>query len=54
MLSRVEGMSADALQTAVDFQGGSFGEFLANLDGRLGVNVGRERRALRGPAHGDG
>ncbi len=39
MLSRVEGMSAEALQTAVDFTGGSFGEFLGNLDGRLGVNV---------------
>jgi N-acyl-D-aspartate/D-glutamate deacylase len=39
MLSRVEGMSAEALQTAVDFSGGSFGEFLGNLAGRLGVNV---------------
>jgi N-acyl-D-aspartate/D-glutamate deacylase len=39
MLSRVEGMSADALQTAVDWQGGSFGAFLDNLDGRLGVNM---------------
>ena len=39
MLSRVEGMSAEALQTAVDWKGGSFGEFLGNLDGRLGVNM---------------
>jgi N-acyl-D-aspartate/D-glutamate deacylase len=39
MLSRVEGMSADALQTAVDWTGGSFGAFLDNLDGRLGVNM---------------
>jgi N-acyl-D-aspartate/D-glutamate deacylase len=40
MLSRVEGMSADALATAVDFQGGSFGDFVDNLDGRIGVNMG--------------
>ena len=39
MLSRVEGMSADALQTAVDWTGGSFGAFLDNLEGRLGVNM---------------
>src|SRR4051812_8612385 len=39
MLSRVEGMSAAALQTAVDWGGGSFGAFLDNLDGRLGVNM---------------
>jgi len=40
MLSRVEGMSADALSTGVDFRGGSLGDFLDNLDGRVGVNVG--------------
>jgi N-acyl-D-aspartate/D-glutamate deacylase len=40
MLSRVEGMSADALATGVDFPGGSLGDFLANLDGRVAVNVG--------------
>ena len=40
MLSRVEGMSADALATGVDFAGGSFADFLANLEGRLGVNMG--------------
>ncbi len=39
MLSRVEGMSADALRVAVDWSGGSFGEFLAGLQGRVGVNV---------------
>jgi len=39
MLSRVEGMSADALQAAVDWKGGSFGAFLDNLEGRLGVNM---------------
>jgi N-acyl-D-aspartate/D-glutamate deacylase len=39
MLSRVEGMSADALQAAVDWKGGSFGAFLDNLEGRLGVNL---------------
>ena len=40
MLSRVEGMSGDALAAGVTFEGGSLGDFLANLDGRIGVNVG--------------
>jgi N-acyl-D-aspartate/D-glutamate deacylase len=40
MLSRVEGMSADALRTGVAFRGGTLGEFLSGFDGRLGVNVG--------------
>jgi N-acyl-D-aspartate/D-glutamate deacylase len=40
MLSRVEGMSADALAAGVDFGGGTLGDFLDNLEGRVGVNVG--------------
>ena len=40
MLSRVEGMSAEALQAAVDFEGGGVGDLLAGLEGRVGVNVG--------------
>ncbi len=40
MLSRVEGMSADALAKGVDFPGGTLGDFLDNLEGRVGVNVG--------------
>ena len=40
MLSRVEGMSAEALQQAVDFTGGGVGDLLAGLEGRIGVNVG--------------
>ena len=40
MLSRVEGMSADALRAGVPFRGGTLDDFLAGLDGRLGVNVG--------------
>jgi N-acyl-D-aspartate/D-glutamate deacylase len=40
MLSRVEGMSADALAEGVTFKGGTLGDFLGGLDGRLGVNVG--------------
>jgi N-acyl-D-aspartate/D-glutamate deacylase len=40
MLSRVEGMSAEALATSVDFAGGSLGDFIDNLDGRIGVNIG--------------
>ena len=39
MLSRVEGMSADALAAGVDFAGGSLGDFLDGLEGRVGVNV---------------
>jgi len=40
MLSRVEGMSADALAAGVTYRGGGFAEFLAGLEGRIGVNVG--------------
>jgi N-acyl-D-aspartate/D-glutamate deacylase len=40
MLSRVEGMSPAALGAGMAWRGGSFGEFWARLDGRLGVNVG--------------
>jgi N-acyl-D-aspartate/D-glutamate deacylase len=39
MLAKVEGMSAAALAEGVDFRGGSVGDFLANLDGRIGVNM---------------
>jgi N-acyl-D-aspartate/D-glutamate deacylase len=39
MLAKVEGMSAEALAAGVDFAGGSVGDFLANLDGRVGVNM---------------
>jgi N-acyl-D-aspartate/D-glutamate deacylase len=39
MLSRVEGMSAPALQEGVTFGGGSFGDFLAGFDGRIAVNA---------------
>src|SRR5688572_12877738 len=40
MLSRVEGMSAEALAAGVTFAGGSFAEFLGGLEGNVGVNVG--------------
>jgi N-acyl-D-aspartate/D-glutamate deacylase len=39
MLSRVEGMSAPALRQGVPFRGGTFGDFLGGLEGRVGVNV---------------
>ncbi len=39
MLAKVEGMSAEALIEGVDFSGGSVGDFLGNLDGRIGVNM---------------
>jgi N-acyl-D-aspartate/D-glutamate deacylase len=38
MLAKVEGMSAEAISSGVDFAGGSVGDFLGNLDGRVGVN----------------
>src|SRR5207247_4059166 len=38
-LARVEGMNADALTAGVTFEGGSFGDFLGHLSGRLGVNL---------------
>jgi len=40
MLSRVEGMSADALAEGVRFRGGTIADFLDGLEGRLGVNMG--------------
>ena len=40
MLSRVEGMSADALAAGVTFKGGTLADFLAGFDGKLGVNMG--------------
>lgn len=39
MLSRVEEMSGPALREGVTFKGGSVGDFLRNLEGRIGVNV---------------
>ena len=39
MLSRVEGMSPEALNAGVSFSGGSFGDFLHALEGRIGVNL---------------
>jgi len=55
MLSRVEGMSSDALTVGVDFEGGSVADFLANLEGRIGVNVGANvgHCALRRQVMGD-
>ncbi len=40
MLSRVEGMSADALAAGLRWSGGSFGQYLHALDGRIAVNMG--------------
>lgn len=39
MLAKVEGMSADALLEGVPFRGGSLGQFLSMLEGRIGVNM---------------
>jgi N-acyl-D-aspartate/D-glutamate deacylase len=39
MLSRVEGMSEAALSAGVPFAGGSMGDFLDGLEGRVAVNV---------------
>jgi N-acyl-D-aspartate/D-glutamate deacylase len=40
MLSRVEGMSKEALAAGFRFGGGSFADFWARHDGRIGVNAG--------------
>jgi N-acyl-D-aspartate/D-glutamate deacylase len=40
MLSRVEGMSADALAQGMRWQGGTFGEFWDRVEGRVAVNIG--------------
>lgn len=40
MLSRVEGMSKEALAEGFEFAGGSFGDFWGRLDGKIGINAG--------------
>jgi N-acyl-D-aspartate/D-glutamate deacylase len=56
MLSRVEGMPAESLAAGVTYGGGSFGDFLAGLDGVVGLNVAAYvghsavRRAVMGDA----
>lgn len=40
MLARVEGMPLDALRAGPPWRWRSFGEYLAEFDGRLGVNAG--------------
>lgn len=40
MLSKVEGMSLDALRAGIDWRWESFGEYLDALDGNVGVNIG--------------
>jgi N-acyl-D-aspartate/D-glutamate deacylase len=40
MLSRVEGMSTEALAAGLRWSGGSFGQYLHALDGRIAVNMG--------------
>jgi N-acyl-D-aspartate/D-glutamate deacylase len=40
LLSRVEGMSREALGVGLKFRGGSFGDYWRRFDGKLGINVG--------------
>jgi N-acyl-D-aspartate/D-glutamate deacylase len=40
MLARVEGMPLETLETAVPWNWSSFGEFLARIDGKAGLNCG--------------
>ena len=40
MLSRVEGMSKEALGAGFEFAGGSFADFWNRLEGKLGINAG--------------
>jgi N-acyl-D-aspartate/D-glutamate deacylase len=39
MLAKVEGMSSSALFEGVPFRGGTLGQYLSMLDGRIGVNM---------------
>jgi N-acyl-D-aspartate/D-glutamate deacylase len=39
MLAKVEGMSSSALFEGVPYRGGTLGQFLSMLDGRIGVNM---------------
>jgi N-acyl-D-aspartate/D-glutamate deacylase len=56
LLARVEGMSQRALSAGVTFAGGSMGDFIGHLRGRIGVNVVplvghcAVRRIVMGPA----
>lgn len=55
MLSRVEGMPLESLQTGVPWDWTSFGSYLGKLDGKLAINAGfmvghcAIRRAVMGP-----
>jgi N-acyl-D-aspartate/D-glutamate deacylase len=40
MLSRVEGMSREALRAGLRFEGGGFDDYWSRFEGRLGINVG--------------
>ncbi len=40
MLTRVEGMSREALAEGFQWEGGDFSQYWARLQGKLGVNVG--------------
>jgi N-acyl-D-aspartate/D-glutamate deacylase len=40
MLSRVEGMSPEVLSTSLRWKGGTFGQYLHALEGRIAVNMG--------------
>ncbi len=55
MLSRVEGMSTEALAAGLRWSGGTFGQYLHALDGRIAVNMGAYvgHSAIRRHAMGD-
>ncbi len=55
MLSRVEGMAPEALAAGLRWSGGSFGQYLHALDGRIAVNMGAYvgHSAIRRHAMGD-
>ena len=54
MLARVEGMPLAALEAGLDWRWGSFGEWLARLDGKRRGQRRLPGRALRRSAVGDG
>src|SRR5258705_6099651 len=51
MLTRVEGMSREAMREGFRWSGGGFADYLRPLQGKLALHVGRQRRVPPLPRH---